>query len=78
MHLQDNYGQLMSHKIQEREYIVKKKNYNPRDLIATVFSAFKEPLEFSDITWTSYTQLQAVNISYIIIHRKDKFRPGDL
>ena len=62
-HLQENYGQLMPHKILEQEDIVKKTNYNPRDPIAIVFSAVKEILEFADITGTSYTQLQAFNIS---------------
>ena len=47
--LQDNYGQLMLYKLLEREDILKKTNYNPRDLIATVFSAVKKILEFSDI-----------------------------
>ena len=37
-HLKDNYGQLMTHKILEREDIVKKTIYNPCDPIATVFS----------------------------------------
>ena len=62
-HLQDNYGQLMPHELLEREEIVKKTIYNLHDPIATVFSAAEELLEFSDITGTSYTQLQVVNIS---------------
>ena len=40
-HLQDNYIQLMTHKLLEREDIVKKKTYHPQDLITTVFSAAK-------------------------------------
>ena len=63
----------MPHELLEREDIVKKTNYNPRDLITTVFSAFEKLVEFSDITGTSYTQLQAVNISPVIIHRTGKF-----
>ena len=63
----------MPHELLEREDIVKKTNYNPRDLITTVFSAFEKLVEFSDITGTSYTQLQAVNISHVIIHRTGKF-----
>ena len=54
-HLQENYGQLMPHDILEREDIINKTIYNPRDPIATVLSAVKELLEFSDITRTSYT-----------------------
>ena len=50
-----------------------KTNYNPRDPIATVLSAVKELLYFSDITGTSYTQLQAVNITYVIFHKTGKF-----
>ena len=73
MHLQDNYGQFMMHELLEQEDIVKKTIYNPRDKIATVFSAVEELLEFAGITWTSYTQLQAVNISYVILHRTGKF-----
>ena len=38
-HLQENYGQLMPHELLEQEDIVKKTNYNPRDPIATIFSA---------------------------------------
>ena len=72
-HLQDNYGHLMPHELLGCEDIIKKKNYNPRDPIATVFSAVEELLEFTNITRTSYTQLQAVNISYVIIHRTGKF-----
>ena len=30
-HLQDNYSQLMPHELLEREAIVKKTNYNPRN-----------------------------------------------
>ena len=51
-HIQDNYVQLMSHELLEREYFVKKTIYNPRDTIATVFSAVEEILEFSDTTGT--------------------------
>ena len=54
-HLQENYGQLMPHELLEKEDIVKKKNYNPRDPIAAVFSAVEELVYFSDITGTSYT-----------------------
>ena len=72
-YLQDNYGQLMSHKLLGRADITKKTIYNPRDPIATVFSAVKELLEFSDITGTSYTQLQVFNTDYIIIHMTGKF-----
>ena len=38
-----------------------------------MFSAVEEILEFADITGTSYTQLQAVNITYVILHRTVKF-----
>ena len=57
----------MPHELLQREDIVKKTIYNPRDLIATMFSAVEELLEFSDITGTSYMQLQAVNVAYVII-----------
>ena len=55
MHLQDNYGQLMLHKLLEREDIFKKTIYNPCNLIATVFSVVEELLEYADIAGTSYT-----------------------
>ena len=51
----------------------KKTIYNPCDTIATVFSAVEELLKFSDIAGMYYTQLQAVNIAYVIIHRTGKF-----
>ena len=63
----------MLHELLEQEDIIKKTIYNPRDPITTVFSAVEELLEFTNITRTSYTQLQAVNISYVIIHRTGKF-----
>ena len=72
-HLQDNYGNLMPQKIIECKDIIKKKTYHPQEPIATVFSAVEELLDFSDITKTFYTQHQAVNISYVIIHRTGKF-----
>ena len=53
----------------ERKYIVKKTTYHPWDPTATVFSAVEEFLKFVDINGTSYTQEQAVNIAYMIIHR---------
>ena len=71
-HLQDNYGQLMPHELLEQEDIVKNTNYNPRKPIATVFSTVEEVLELSDITGMSYTQLQAVNTTCVIIHRTGK------
>ena len=70
---QDKYGQLMPHELLEREDIVKKTIYNPRDPIVTVFSAVGELLEFSNIPGISYTQDQAVNITYVILHRTYKF-----
>ena len=62
-HLQYSYVQLMQHEILEREDIIKKTIYNPRDPIAIVISTVEELFEFADITGTSYTQLQAVNIA---------------
>ena len=73
-HTQDNYSQFMPHNILKREVIVKKLIYNSHDPIATVFSIVKEFLLFADITATSYTQLQEVNITHVIIHRTGKFR----
>ena len=72
-HLQENYGQLMPHKILKQGNNENKTVYNPRNSIAAVFSLIKEILEFADITWISYTQSQAINIAYIILHRTGKF-----
>ena len=72
-HLQQNYGQLILHELLEQEDIVKNTNYNPHDPITTVFSSVKELLDLSEITGTSYTQLQAVNTFYMIIHRMGNF-----
>ena len=63
----------MPHDLLEREDVIKKTIYNPRDPITNVFYAVEELLKLSDITGTSYTELQAVNISYIIIYRTGKF-----
>ena len=38
-YLKDNYGQWIPYELLEREEIVKKTIYNPRDPITTVFSA---------------------------------------
>ena len=72
-HLKEKYGQLMPHELVEKEDIVKKTIYNPRDPIAIVFSAVKEILEFDDITGTSYKQIQAFNIFYVILQWVGKF-----
>ena len=63
----------MPHEILEREEIVNKTTYNSRDPLATVFYAVEGILEFANITWTSYNQLQAVNIDYASVHRTGKF-----
>ena len=39
-----------------------------------MFFALEELLEFSDITGTLYTELQAVNTAYTILHKTGKFR----
>ena len=72
-HLQDSYGKLMPHDLLARKDIVKKTIYFTRDPIVTVFSAVEELLKFDNIAGTSYTQYQAVNIEYVIIHRMGKF-----
>ena len=72
-HLKDNYGQLMPHKLLEREEIIRRTNYNLLNPIATMLSAVQEIFKFSDITGTSYTQLQSVNIAYVIIHNTGKY-----
>ena len=41
--------------------------------MATIFSDVEEILEFANITVTSYTQDQTVNIAYIILHRTGNF-----
>ena len=71
--LQDNHGQIIPHKLLEHKDIVKKIIYHLREPIAIIFSAFKELLDFANITGTSYTQHQAVNIEYVIVHRTGKF-----
>ena len=73
-HLQENDGQLIPYERLEREDIVKKMIYNLRNPLATVLSAVKKILKFADITETSYTQLQAFNIAYVILHSMGKFR----
>ena len=65
--LQDNYSQLMSHKLIERKDTVNKTIYNPWDPIATVSSAVEELLKLSKITGMLYTQYQALNIAYVIL-----------
>ena len=65
---------MITHKRLERDGIVKKTIYNPRDPIATVFSPVEELLKFSDIKGTSYTQIQSVDTAYVILHSMGKFR----
>ena len=63
----------MPHDLLEQEDIVKKIIYNPCNPITTMFSAVEQLLKFSNITVTSDTQLQEVNIAYFILHRTGKF-----
>ena len=72
-HLKEKYGQLIPHELLEREDTAKKTIYNPRKTIVTVFSSVEELLKLSNITGTSYTQYQAINIAYVILHRTGKF-----
>ena len=72
-HLQDNYGQLLSQELLERTEIFKKTSYHPHEPIASVFSTFKELLEFADIGGISYTQHHSANITYVVIHSTVKF-----
>ena len=72
-HLQENYIQLMPHDLLKWEEIIKKYIYNPHNPIAAMFSAVEELLKFADITGSSYTQLQAINIAYVILHLTGKF-----
>ena len=71
--LQEDYSQLMTHELLEQEDTTKKPVYNPQNPIMTVFSSVEEIPDFADITGTSYTQSQAVNISYVILHWRIKF-----
>ena len=64
---------MIPHELLKWEDTVKKKNYNPHNPITTVLSSVEVLLEFSDITGTSYTQFQAINIAYVIIQRTGKF-----
>ena len=72
-HLQEKHSQLMIHKILGRKDIVKKMTYHSQEPIATVLFTVKEFLGFDYITGKLYTQLQAMNILYVIIHRTGKF-----
>ena len=72
-HPKENYGQLMPHKILEREDIVNKTSYHLRETFALLFYTIKELLDFSDITGTSYTQHKDINTTYVIIHRTVNF-----
>ena len=63
----------MPYELLKRYGIFKKTIYNPHDPISTMFSAVKEPLEFSDITGSYYTQIHVVHIAYIILYRTGKF-----
>ena len=38
-----------------------------------MFSSVKEILEFANTTGTSYTQSQAINIAFVILHRTGTF-----
>ena len=71
--LQDNYGQLMPQELLEHKDIVKKTTYHPWDPTTAVFYVVEELLKFTNITGTSYTQIQDVNIANVIIHRTGKF-----
>ena len=51
----------------------RRKIYNLHDQIAIMFSPVEELPEFANIMGTSYTQSQALNISYFMIYRTVKF-----
>ena len=59
----------MPYKILERKGMVKKTIYHTCELLASVFSVVEKILELYNITGTSCTQHQAINIAYIIINR---------
>ena len=63
----------MPHKLLEHKETVKKTSYHPCELIVNISSSIGEMLKVSDITWTLYTQHQAINIDYMIIQRVGKF-----
>ena len=63
----------MPHGLLKHEEIFNKTIYHTHEPITTTFSAFEKLLKFYDITRTLYTQHQAVNIDYMIIHRTGKF-----
>ena len=67
-HLQENYVHIMTHKTLDREKTTKKNIYLPRDPISSIYASVKELMEFSNITGTTYTHIQAINISYLILH----------
>ena len=58
----------MPHELLKLKDTVKKTIYHPHDPIASVFSVVEEILDLAYITCTSYTQHQAINLAYVIIH----------
>ena len=72
-HFQKKCDQLVPHELLDHKGIIETTAYHPRDPIATVFYYIGELLKLANITGTSYTQHQAMNISYMIIDRTGKY-----
>ena len=73
LHLQETYGPLMPHELQEKEDEAKKTVYNPRDPIASVFSVVDDLVGLAALSATPISLLQQVNIGYIILHKTGNF-----
>ena len=71
--LQYNYRNLRPHEIFDREDMKKNTIYLTCNPIASVYTSVKELVEFSEITITPCNQIQAIKISYVILHHTSNF-----
>ena len=72
LHLQDTYGTLMPHELQEKEGKAKKTVYNPHDPIASVFSVTDNLVKLAALAATPISLAQQVNIVYVILQKTGK------
>jgi hypothetical protein len=72
-YLFNTYGKVNPQMLSDEEDCVKQTVYDPKLPIDSVFNAVEDLLHFSTSASTPYTQLQAINIAYVLINKTGQF-----
>jgi hypothetical protein len=75
-YLFNTYGKVNPQMLSDEEDRVKQTVYDPKLPIDSVFNAVEDLLDFSTSAGTPYTQLQAINIAYVLVNKTGQFRVG--